>query len=106
MSDLLPVHVPYAALQLIYIGLCLVGIGAVFALQAGRHARAKSCLYWSFTALAFGLGWEAIDAWKYGVPGWPGSRWILLPALDVVMIWAALDDWREQRRAVRTRYPE
>lgn len=89
--------IPYAAWQLVYIALCLIGMVSVFTLQVGRHRFAKGCLYWSFSALAFALGWEAIDAWKFGVPGFPGSRWILLPALDVVLAWAAVSDWREER---------
>lgn len=90
-------HVPYAAWQLLYIAICLAGIGAIFHLQRYRYRWARGCRYWLYTVVAFGLGWEAIDAWKYGVPGWPGSRWILVPSLVAVMAWSAIADWRERR---------
>ncbi|MFO1081859.1 MAG: hypothetical protein U1E23_14670 [Reyranellaceae bacterium] len=86
-----------AWLQLLYIGLCLASMVAVFWLQAGRHRDAKGCLWWSYSLLAFALGWEAIDAWKFGAPGFPASRWLLVPALLVVMAWAAIADRHHQR---------
>ena len=81
-------------LQLAYIAVCLAGMFAIFALQRGRHRCACALLWWTYTALAGALAWEAIDAWKYAPPGWPASRWILIPALSAVMIAAAVKDWR------------
>ncbi len=93
-------HIPYATWQLLYIAICLAGILAVFHLQVCRHRHARGCRYWLYSLLAFGLGWEALDAWKYGVPGFPGSRWILVPSLVAVMVWAAATDWIDRRKRV------
>ena len=86
--------IPVWLLQLSYIAVCLAGMFAIFALQRGRHRCACALLWWTYTALAAALAWEAIDAWKYAPPGWPASRWILIPALVTVLIWAA---WADRR---------
>ena len=86
-------------IQIAYIAVCLAGMFAIFALQRGRHRCACTLLWWTYTALAGGLAWEAIDAWKYAPPGWPASRWVLVPALAVVMTWAAISDWRKRKNA-------
>lgn len=99
IDQMLDARLPYWFWQALYIALCLVCVGAIFALQSGRHAHARAHLYWSYSALIFGLGWEALDAWKYGVPGFPGSRWVLLPALAIVLICKVAADRRGQRAA-------
>ncbi|CAB4147407.1 hypothetical protein UFOVP1020_20 [uncultured Caudovirales phage] len=81
-------------IQIAYIAVCLAGMFAIFALQRGRHRCACALLWWTYTALAAALAWEAIDAWQYAPPGWPASRWILIPALVTVLIWAAVNDRR------------
>ena len=86
--------IPVWLVQLLYIATCLAGMFAIFCLQRGRHRDACAWLWWTYTALAGALAWEAIDAWKYAPPGWPASRWILIPALSAVMIAAAVKDWR------------
>ena len=91
-------HIPYWFWQLAYIFVCTIGVGAVFHLQHYRYGDARGCHYWLYSLVAFGLGWEAIDAWKYGVPGWPGSRWVLVPAIVAVMAWAAASDWLNRKR--------
>ena len=88
--------IPVWLIQLFYIAVCLAGMFAIFALQRGRHRYACALLWWTYTALAAALAWEAIDAWQYSPPGWPASRWILMPALVTVLVWAAVNDWRKQ----------
>ena len=92
---------PLWLVQLVYIATCLAGMFAIFALQRGRHRNAPAWLWWTYTALAGALFWEAIDAWKYAPPGWPASRWILIPALAVIMIYAAVVDGRKRRGAAQ-----
>jgi len=88
-------------LQLAYIAVCLVGIVAIIALQQGRYRAACGCRWWLLSALAVGLAYEALEAWKWGVPGWPASRWITMPTLSASLTWSAFDDWRERRGARR-----
>lgn len=84
--------IPVWLIQLAYIAACLAGMFAIFNLQRGRHRDAPTWLWWTYTILAGALAWEAIDAWKYSPPGWPASRWFLIPALAAVMIRAAWTD--------------
>lgn len=84
----------------LYVAACLVGIVAALELQTGRHQAAKACVWWAYTVLAFGLGWEAIDALRFGAPDFPSSRWVLVPAIAVVQAGAALKD-RLAGRTVR-----
>lgn len=81
-----------ATVQISYIAICLAVMVSIFGLQTGRHRHARGCHYWGFTALAFACGWEAIDCWKYGAPGFPSSRWVLMPALLLVLAWTAIAD--------------
>lgn len=90
--------IPLWSIQLLYIAACLAGMFAIFALQRGRHRDSCAWIWWTYTALAGALAWEAIDAWKYAPPGWPASRWILIPALSAIMIRAAVEDWRKAHR--------
>lgn len=89
--------IPIWLIQLAYIAACLAGMFAVFHLQRFRHRHAAWWLWWTYTAIAGALAWEAIDAWKYAPPGWPASRWLLLPALAIVMVHAAIVDNRKRR---------
>ncbi len=84
---------PFAVLQLVYMACCLVAIGAIFVQQRYRLRRARACRWWLYTVLAFGLGYEALEAWKYGAPALPAGRWIVVPTLAAVMAWAAAKDW-------------
>lgn len=83
--------------QIIYITLCLLAMGAIFHVQEYR----SSSLWWAYTILTFGLGWEAIDAWKYGAPGWPSSRWVMVPSLTIILVTVAVSEWRQRRRVRR-----
>lgn len=91
--------IPVWLVQSLYIVACLAGMFAIFHLQRFRHRNAPWWLWWTYTALAGALAWEAIDAWKYTPPGWPASRWVLIPALAVVMIRAVCADRRTRRAA-------
>ena len=92
---------PVWLIQLWYIVVCLAGMFAIFALQRGRHRNAPSWLWWTYTVLAGALAWEALDAWKYAPPGWPASRWFLIPSLSAVMIYGAVIDGRKRRAAAQ-----
>ncbi|WP_425065137.1 hypothetical protein [Reyranella sp.] len=87
---------PFALLQLAYIACCLVTIGAIFVQQRYRLRHAKGCRWWLYTVLAFGLGYEALEAFKYGAPALPAGRWIVVPALAAVMAWSAANDWKSR----------
>ena len=88
-------------IQIAYIAICLAGMFAIFALQRGRHRNAPTLIWWTYTVLAGALAWEAIDAWKYAPPGWPASRWFLVPAMTIVLIYAAVMDGRKRRAALK-----
>lgn len=83
--------------RLFYAGCCLGGIYAVFHLQRYRHTKGDCSPYCAYTLVAFALGWELIDAWKYGAPGFPSSRWLLVPMLTFSFGWEAMADWRSRR---------
>lgn len=90
--------------QLTYMLICAVAMCSVINLQAYRHRGANSLLWWSYTILTFGVGWELIDAYKSGPPGFPSSRWVLMPTLAFVLAVAAVEDWRDRvavRRTIR-----
>ena len=87
---------PAAVPQLLYIGCCLAAIGSIFVQQRYRLKKARACRWWLYTVLAFGLGYEAIETFKYGAPAFPAGRWIVIPALAGVMAWSAAKDWRSR----------
>lgn len=91
--------VPVWAVQLGYIALCLAGMFAVFDLQRNRHRNAPCLLWWTYNVLAGSMVWEAIDAFKYAPPGWPASRWFLIPSITVVLIYAVITDRRKRLAA-------
>lgn len=97
---------PVSAVQLAYIAVCLAGMFAIFTLQRHRHRKAAALLWWTYTALAYALAWEAIDAWNYAPPGWPASRWLLVPALAAIMTAAAVRDWKSERRTAGPAGPD
>jgi hypothetical protein len=93
------------AVQWAYMAACLVAIAGIFHLQRYRHFAACGVHWWSYNVLACGIGLEMLHAWQFGAPDFPSSRWVLLPALAVVLLWAAVTDWRvrqaRMRRSVR-----
>lgn len=83
---------PQSFADSLYLLCCAVAFVAAVDLQLGRHRRAKACVWWAYTVLTIGLAWEALDAWNFGPPDFPSTRWVLLPALAVVEAAAALKD--------------
>lgn len=86
--------IPLVMWKVLYIAICLKGIAAIFQLQAFRYHDAKGCRYFLYTLVALGFGWEAIDAGLYGPPGFPSSRWVLIPAAVGALTWTAFDAYR------------
>lgn len=91
--------------QLLYIAVCLAGVIAIFHVQRYRigaaidhSVTAAGCRWWLYNVLAVAILWEAIDAYKYGPPGWPASRWLLMPAASATLVWTAVVDWLRRRR--------
>lgn len=87
---------PFAALQLLYIAACLVGLAAIFVQQRYRLRDSRGCRWWLYSLLALGLCYEAMEAWKYGAPALPAGRWIVVPSLAAVLAWSAVNDWRSR----------
>jgi hypothetical protein len=86
--------------RLLYGLVCIFTMIAIFNLQAWRHRASGRIVRWSYTALAFALGWEVLDCLIYsGVPGFPASRWVLVPALGVILSAAAFKDWNKRKLA-------
>ena len=84
--------------RLLYGATCIVSIIAIFNLQAWRHRASGRIIRWSYTALTLALGWEVLDCLIYnGAPGFPSSRWVLVPALGIILGSAAFKDWRERK---------
>ena len=86
--------------QIPYIAICLVGILAIFHVQHYREIR--GIRWWLYNVMAIAIAWEAIDAWGYGTPGFPASRWLLLPVLTATLVWMAIADWQKRKRWART----
>lgn len=84
------------ALKFLYIAACLVAIGAIFVQQRYRLRGAKGCRWWLYSLLALGLGYEAIEAFKFGPPALPAGRWIVIPSLAAVLAWSAANDWKSR----------
>lgn len=84
-------------IQLFYMAICLAGIVAIFHVQ--RYRVTTGTRWWLYNVLALALCWEAFDAWKFGTPGFPASRWLLIPSMSAVLVWTAIVDWRRRRRA-------
>lgn len=87
--------------QLFYIACCACAIYAIFHLQRYRHIRGACSPYCAYTLVAFAIGWELIDAWQRGAPGFPSSRWLLIPMLMFSFGWEAWTDWRTRKRNER-----
>lgn len=85
--------------QLFYSACCAGAMYAIFHLQRYRHSRGDCSPFCAYTLLLIGIGWELIDAWKYGAPGFPSSRWLLLPILAFSFGWEAIADWRTRKAA-------
>lgn len=85
------------AWQVPYILFCLAGLLAIFHIQ--RHRSIGGCRWWLYNVLALALIWEGFDAWKYGTPGWPASRWLLVPAMTLLLAWRAIGARRPGRAA-------
>lgn len=80
------------AMGWLYVGICAVTIAGALDLQVGRHRRSKACIWWAYTILVLGLFWEMIDAFRFGPPDFPSTRWLLIPALGLIQVGAALKD--------------
>lgn len=83
--------------QVVYIACCLIAMGAIAFLQGNRMKDARGCLWWAYNVLLLAIGWEAIDAYMFGAPGFPASRWLLLPSLAMVKTWWAVSDWHKAK---------
>ena len=84
------------AWQLLYIACCLVALGAIFVQQRYRLRSSKGYRWWLYSLLALGVGYEAMEAWKFGAPAIPAGRWIVMPALAAVLAWSAANDWKSR----------
>lgn len=80
----------------LYVLCCLVAIVAIAMQQQYRYRRARGCRWWLYSALAFGLAYEALEAWTFGAPAFPAGRWFVIPPLAAVMTWAAAKDWHRR----------
>jgi hypothetical protein len=87
--------------RLFYAACCLAAIYAIFHLQRYRHLKGDCSPYCAYTLVAFAIAWEMIDAWKFGAPGFPSSRWLLVPMLTFSFGWEAWMDLRQRRRRTR-----
>lgn len=79
-------------MTLLYVAVCLSIVGAIVLLQRFRHQDAKACVWWAYSVLLFGIGWEIIDAVFYGAPAFPSTRWVTYPGLAIALWAAALVD--------------
>lgn len=83
--------------QAVYIACCIVGVFSILGLRTGRHRHAGDLVAGAYTVLAFGLGYEAAEAWIFGAPAFPAGRWFVVPPLAVVLAAAAFKDWRAHK---------
>lgn len=79
--------------RFVYVGICFLVILAVFHIQRSRYMEGACSPFCLYTIVAMCAGWEGIDAALYGSPGFPASRWFLMPALAGALGWEAFADW-------------
>lgn len=87
--------------QVVYLAICIATLYAILHLQRYRFLNHGCGPFCAFTILSWAVAWEAVDCWVYGPPGFPASRWLLMPSLAAIFSWAAVEDWQKRRPATR-----
>lgn len=81
-----------------YLLICAVTLYAILHLQRYRYLSEGCGPFCAFTALAWAVVWEGVDCWVYGPPGFPSSRWVLMPSVMVIFGWSAIDNYLQRRK--------
>lgn len=78
--------------QAVYLMLCGATLYAILHLQRYRFLKCGRGHFCALTVLSWGVAWEGVDCWLFGPPGFPASRWLIMPSLLAIFGWAAIED--------------
>lgn len=84
--------------QVVYIAVCAATLYAILHLQRYRFLKDGCGPFCAFTLLSWGVVWEGVDCWLFGAPGFPSSRWLIMPSLFAIFCWQAIEDHLKRKK--------